>query len=1482
LQTFIYRSKAILCVTLTMNLCYWSVACDRSGLSPTSTLPSGQIQRVALGGDHSISQALSGSEFAGATHLEIDRSAQTFRLIFTDNDRVAEGEFIERNGITTVGKFTFGRDGQSVTLELDADTQVVTRLSTSTGYVWSPPGNAKAKLPGELDASNPYLAANAELLTAEHDLLTQSDTSFIDPGFIAAAFIWFACVAICPVIATILLLLNLIGGAIGDGPGPNLTPTDDDGDGVTDDVDNCPNMSNADQADADGDGAGDVCDDTPNPAPNPTPNQPPVAGDDTATTEEDMPVVILILNNDNDSDGALEPSSVVVLSGPTNGVADIDPATGDITYTPNADSNGGDTFEYQICDDETPPLCDTAMVTVTVNAVNDPPIAQDDALTTDEDTALMGDVLADNGNGVDADIDGDMLMVTALDGNAADIGNPVALAAGGTLTLNVDGSFTFDPAGFVPFQQLADGATALITFDYTVDDGNGGTDTATATVTVTGINDAPVANNDMPSIVEDAAPNMVVGNVLMNDDDVEGDILSVTNDGVFVGMYGTLDLTSDGAITYALDNANSNVDALNVGDNLVDAFLYDISDGNGGTASANVNVRIEGANDAPIAVDDATYQVSQGATLTINVVANGLLGNDNDVDNDPLTELTVTQIGANPANAINFMLNADGTFTYEHDGVGATDVTFQYMANDGVDDSNVATVTIQVLVGPVANDDNYSIAIPNTALDVNANNGLIIAANGMIPGAVANAMMDNVGNPAATITTFGGGSITGTDVTSNSADPGFSITVAGGTLSVSPDGSFDYTPSMDFVGNFTFDYRLMNTVGSDDATVTIAVGDAPTALNDTYTCTGNIAIAVDSAGGVFADNGMGADEGDGIAVTSVQGNAGNVGNTTDTNQTGIGGVAGRVTLNADGSFTYDPPPGFTGTDSFSYTVDNGFNAPSMATVSIDVSDMVWFINTAAGGLARGTFNDPFLTIDSFNAVQGAARPGAIDGDTIFLHTGSYSAADGIDLRDNQKLFGQGVNITTVFTADANSAAPYPPVQGVRPTISATMGNGIDLASGNTVRGLNVGNTPNGIGINGTNVGTCTINGMNLVGLGQSIDIDTGTLDITLDTLSSTNSANEGIDLTNCTGTFIAGQLSPSAVNNAAGTAVRINGGTISVTYSGGITHSANTPVVSVSGGHAMGTVTFQTGTISATNGTGLQFDNALGTYNFSGTTTLNGGDAGIDILNASLPNSGTFTFGPGTSITSPSGVAFNVNGNTNNVTYSGAITQASNAATVMVMDHSSTGANPIIFDATSVINATNGTGLQFTNAGRIYSFNGAVTLNGGDAGIDILSGSNGSFNFANTTITDPSGVALNISPANLTPTVNYTGGNITQNNAASAVAVNSHQAAPINIGVQVTANTSTANAINVTNLLGSSTVNFTGGLDIDTTSGTGFNATGGGTINVTGVNNTIATTTGTAVNIANTTIGTSGVTSYCQISLMSRIRRRPSRSFLRL
>ncbi len=156
--------------------------------------------------------------------------------------------------------------------------------------------------------------------------------------------------------------------------------------------------------------------------------------------------------------------------------------------------------------------------------------------------------------------------------------------------------------------------------------------------------------------------------------------------------------------------------------------------------------------------------------------------------------------------------------------------------------------------------------------------------------------------------------------------------------------------------------------------------------------------------------------------------------------------------------------------------------------------------------------------------------------------------------------------------------------------------------------------------------------------GPVVAVNNATVVLPLDSASVTSSPTTGIILVNvASGTTTASVSATSgSIANTTGISVDVNGGTVSLNYGGNITKANNFAMVSVSGGHTTGTITFS-GTLNATNGPGLVFDNADGTYNFTGTTTLNGGDAGIDILNGSA---GTFTFGTGTTITNPTGTAF--------------------------------------------------------------------------------------------------------------------------------------------------------------------------------------------------------------------------------------------------
>ena len=128
-------------------------------------------------------------------------------------------------------------------------------------------------------------------------------------------------------------------------------------------------------------------------------------------------------------------------------------------------------------------------------------------------------------------------------------------------------------------------------FNYTASDGTA-SDTATLTVTVTGLSGVPNAIDDTASTTEDAS---VSGNVLTNDTDDEGDPLTVSNPGTYVGTYGTLTLAANGSYTYT---PNAAANGLAAGEMAQDVFTYTATDG---TASdtATLTVTVNGINDAP-------------------------------------------------------------------------------------------------------------------------------------------------------------------------------------------------------------------------------------------------------------------------------------------------------------------------------------------------------------------------------------------------------------------------------------------------------------------------------------------------------------------------------------------------------------------------------------------------------------------------------------------------------------------------------------------------------------------------------------------------------------------------------------------------------------------------------------------------------------------------------------------------------------------
>ena len=230
-----------------------------------------------------------------------------------------------------------------------------------------------------------------------------------------------------------------------------------------------------------------------------SPNNPPIATDDAYITSEDNILNVTepgVLANDTDTDGDLLTATIV--NSPSNGTLSLN-ADGSFLYTPDNDFNGSDSFTYKANDGKA--VSNTGTVSITINPVNDSPIAVNDSYTTSEDNTL--DIAAPGVLANDTDPDGDLLTATI-------VSNP----SNGTLSLNTDGSFLYTP------DNDFNGSDS---FTYKVNDGIADSNIATVTITVNSINDAPVADPGGPYAGTVGDPVIFDGSGSM---DPDGDAIS--------------------------------------------------------------------------------------------------------------------------------------------------------------------------------------------------------------------------------------------------------------------------------------------------------------------------------------------------------------------------------------------------------------------------------------------------------------------------------------------------------------------------------------------------------------------------------------------------------------------------------------------------------------------------------------------------------------------------------------------------------------------------------------------------------------------------------------------------------------------------------------------------------------------------------------------------------------------------------------------
>ena len=322
---------------------------------------------------------------------------------------------------------------------------------------------------------------------------------------------------------------------------------------------------------------------------------------------------------------------------------------------------------------------DTATVTVTVNGVNEAPVAVSDSASLDVNETVVIDVLAN-----DSDANGDILSVTS------------ATAVNGTVSIDSNGHLTYTPN--LDF-------SGMDTISYTISDGiDSASNSVSITVNSPNLNAAPTAIDDAFDVTENT---QIILDVLSNDQDADGDILTVTTANA---TNGSVVINNDGTLSYTPSQGFTGSDSL----------TYTISDGNGGLDTATVSLTVNAApgNTNPVGVDDEmTVEAGSNSVIANFVFVYGqgivdtlLLSNDTDADGDSLTVIEADGQALN-GQAIFVEGSNGGVFkilpsgyaeldtTSGFDNVpagGSTTTSITYTLSDGNGGTDTATVTVTI------------------------------------------------------------------------------------------------------------------------------------------------------------------------------------------------------------------------------------------------------------------------------------------------------------------------------------------------------------------------------------------------------------------------------------------------------------------------------------------------------------------------------------------------------------------------------------------------------------------------------------------------------------------------------------------------------------------------------------------------------------------------------------------------------------------
>lgn len=602
-------------------------------------------------------------------------------------------------------------------------------------------------------------------------------------------------------------------------------------------------------------------------------NDAPIALGEQLSSNEDEGLIFppgVLLANDRDADG--DPLSISRVGGAEQGTAFLD-GQGQVRFIPTPNYSGPASFTYWVSDGQGGETA--ATVQLTIEPVNDVPLAVGEYAAADEDVALVFTTASLLAN--DNDIDGPFPLQIVSVGDASH--GQVALEP------QPDGSqrvvFTPQPNYFGP-----------ASFRYAVSDGAGGVTYATVQLDLAEINDVPAATPDAHAGAEDSVIRIPLAQLLGNDVDPDtgnaaldpaapSDVLTVT--AVGNALHGNVALGQDPLTQQPCVEFTPDTNYFGPA-----SFMYTIADGRGGSSAALVTLNVVAVNDAPETAGEVVAS-NEDAVLVIDPAA--LLANDMDIDT-PHANLRITAVG--PASHGSAVLQANGlvAFTPEADYVGPA--TFEYTVSDGAGGATQATATVMLanvndaprLYGDtIAGAEDMPLDIGSDALLTNDED---------IDTPHGNLVITAVGNAVH------------------------------GTVQLQAGGSIRFTPDADYnesQGPASFEY----TVADGDGGVTVGVATLTvSAVNDAPVATGEV-VAAQPEDSVLA-----------FAPADLLANDSDVDNTPEQlTISAVGGaVHGSVSLQADGSVVFVPELNYSGTASFAYTVADGAGGSTQAVVNL--------------------------------------------------------------------------------------------------------------------------------------------------------------------------------------------------------------------------------------------------------------------------------------------------------------------------------------------------------------------------------------------------------------------------------------------------------------------------------------------------------------------------------------------------------------------